>query len=248
MKASDIPSKIDTPFATSAGGSYIRAIPDTTATPGAASWSVGFPALCFEQIALGGIPPAGQDFNGVLNAISAWSRWACSGAPVKWDSAFSTAIGGYPKGAIVQSATTFGTVWVCLADDNTFNPDTVGTNWAKLQDWLGITAAYTEAISAAIGSSLNGAAKAWVLYDGVAKTVRNSFNVASVTYNGVGDYSVNFTTAAPSAYYPAICTGDAYVNAFVKTRAAGILRANYLETGAGGAPTDTVASIACFWN
>jgi hypothetical protein len=73
----------------------------------------------------------------VLRAISAWSRWSNSGGPVKWDSAFSAAVGGYPRGAIVQSATTFGRVWVSTADDNTSNPDAGGANWVLFQTFIG---------------------------------------------------------------------------------------------------------------
>ena len=46
-----------------------------------------------------------------------------------------------------------------------------------------------------------GIAKAWVLYNGVAQTITGSFNVSSVTYNGTGNYTVNFTTAMPNNTY-----------------------------------------------
>jgi hypothetical protein len=38
------------------------------------------------------------------------------------------------------------------------------------------------------------------------KTIRASGNVSSVTDNGTGDYSVNFTTAMPDANYSAVMT------------------------------------------
>jgi len=46
-----------------------------------------------------------------------------------------------------------------------------------------------------------GIAKAWVLYNGVAQTITGSFNVSSVTYNGTGNYTINFTTAMPNTTY-----------------------------------------------
>jgi hypothetical protein len=49
-----------------------------------------------------------------------------------------------------------------------------------------------------------GSAKAWVNYDGVAQSVRSSFNVSSVTYNGIGNYTVNFTNAFADANYTVI--------------------------------------------
>jgi hypothetical protein len=59
--------------------------------------------------------------------------------------------------------------------------------------------------SAAIdGTKLTGVndAKAWVNFDGTGTVaIRASFNVTSITDNGTGDYTVNFTTAMPDANY-----------------------------------------------
>jgi hypothetical protein len=47
-----------------------------------------------------------------------------------------------------------------------------------------------------------GIAKAWVNYKATATVgIRSSFNVSSVTYNSVGNYTVNFTTAMADANY-----------------------------------------------
>lgn len=47
-----------------------------------------------------------------------------------------------------------------------------------------------------------GAAKAFVNFDGTGTVaIRDSFNVSSITDNGVGDYTVNFTNAMPDANY-----------------------------------------------
>jgi len=48
----------------------------------------------------------------------------------------------------------------------------------------------------------NGAAKAWVNFDGTGTVaIRASYNVSSITDNGTGDYTVNFTTALADANY-----------------------------------------------
>jgi len=46
-------------------------------------------------------------------------------------------------------------------------------------------------------------AKAWVMFDASSgtPTIRQSFNVTSITDNGVGDFTINFTTAFADAYY-----------------------------------------------
>ena len=49
-----------------------------------------------------------------------------------------------------------------------------------------------------------GAAKAWVNFNGTGTVaIRAQFNVSSITDNGTGDYTVNFTTAMPDANYMA---------------------------------------------
>jgi hypothetical protein len=50
--------------------------------------------------------------------------------------------------------------------------------------------------------------RAWVNFNGVTTaTIRASFNVSSVTRNGTGDYTVNFTNAMPDGNYVASLTG-----------------------------------------
>ena len=47
-------------------------------------------------------------------------------------------------------------------------------------------------------------ARAWVNFDGTGTpAIRASGNVTSITDNGTGDYTVNFTTAMPDANYAA---------------------------------------------
>jgi hypothetical protein len=56
-----------------------------------------------------------------------------------------------------------------------------------------------------IDTVVNGTAKAWVNFNGTGTVaIRASFNVSSITDNGTGNYTVNFTTAMPDANYSAI--------------------------------------------
>jgi hypothetical protein len=51
-------------------------------------------------------------------------------------------------------------------------------------------------------NGMTGVAKAWVNFNGTGTVaIRGSFNVSSITDNGTGDYTVNFTTAMPNANY-----------------------------------------------
>lgn len=125
MKASDIPTKFNIPFADAAGGGFIRPIPEASQigiTTGAASLHDGFPPVNFLPIGAGGTPPFGEDFNGILNEITLWSRWQNAGASVTFDSVFAAAIGGYPAGTMLRS-TAQPFFWLSTADDNTTDPD-----------------------------------------------------------------------------------------------------------------------------
>lgn len=56
---------------------------------------------------------------------------------------------------------------------------------------------------------INGSAKAWVNFNGTGVVaIRASFNVSSITDNGTGDYTVNFSTAFADANYSAVATGN----------------------------------------
>ena len=51
---------------------------------------------------------------------------------------------------------------------------------------------------------IQGSAKAWVNWNGTSgasPVIRASYNVSSVTRNGTGDYTVNFTNAFVDANY-----------------------------------------------
>ena len=50
--------------------------------------------------------------------------------------------------------------------------------------------------------AINGLVQAWVNFNGTGTVaIRASFNVTSITDNGTGDYTLNFTTALADANY-----------------------------------------------
>jgi hypothetical protein len=78
-------------------------------------------------------------------------------------------------------------------------------------------------------------AKAWVNFNGTGTVaIRASGNVSSITDNGTGDYTVNFTTALADANYAV--TGAAAQEILSSPRAVGLQ---------GTTPTTTTARIVC---
>ena len=66
----------------------------------------------------------------------------------------------------------------------------------------------------------SGLCKAWVNFNGTSTVaIRASYNVSSITDNGTGQYTVNFTTAMVDANYCVVGMSINETNAFVVMRA-----------------------------
>jgi hypothetical protein len=125
------PTPITEAFGINAGAGFINTIPETTSTPGAASFDQGFPQVCFLPTTSGGIPPSGADFNGILNMVSAYCAALQAGQLPQYNAAVATAIGGYALGAILAQASGGG-FWLNTSAGNTSDPDTGGGNWLSI--------------------------------------------------------------------------------------------------------------------
>lgn len=74
------------------------------------------------------------------------------------------------------------------------------------------------------------AVRAWVNFNGTGTpAIRGSGNVTSITDNGAGDFSINFTTALPDANYAVLVSGR------IASGALGILVSNANASGANSA-------------
>lgn len=98
------------------------------------------------------------------------------------------------------------------------------------------------------------ACRAWVNFDGTGTVaIRSSGNVSSITDNGTGDYSINFTTAMPDANYCAVGNG-ATLGTAASASAKGLLPISYsttsvrvvVVTGTGSANDYNAVNVAVF--
>ena len=73
-----------------------------------------------------------------------------------------------------------------------------------------------------VDTVVNGTAKAWVNFNGTGTVaIRRAFNVASITDNGAGQYTINFATAMPDADYAAptsVSRGASAADSFTNTK------------------------------
>jgi hypothetical protein len=136
MISTSIPAKFALVWAANANSAFIRSIPTTSQigiTNGAASLNDGFPPLTFTPETAGGTPPFGQDFNGIFNEITKIQQWQQAGGNWIFDSAFATAVGGYPANAMIESSIVPGRMWLNTVDNNAASPDVFPfTGWTAL--------------------------------------------------------------------------------------------------------------------
>lgn len=122
-----IPDKIPVPWAT---GGLKNTIPAASnPLTGLAGYDQGFTAINMTPKTAGGIPPFGQDFNGIFFAVTEALRYLETGALFPYDGAFATTVGGYPLGALLQRTDGYG-LWRNTSADNTTDPEAFGAGWA----------------------------------------------------------------------------------------------------------------------
>jgi hypothetical protein len=162
MQSSAIPAKFPAVWGYAQTSTYLQAVPTlSTGTPGVPSLQYGYNSETFQSIATGGTGPKGEYVNGFNQQLSANAQWLQAGGWYSYDSAFSTAIGGYPKGALLKAAT-LPTFWQSTVENNTTNPDT-GTlsapaaGWQVLQPGIYPWSQITGAPSFVLNSAFTGA-------------------------------------------------------------------------------------------
>lgn len=200
MLKSSIPPKIPLAWAASAGGGFINYPVPTPSqigiTNGAASFTDGFPPNTFVAEASGGAGPFGKDFNGIFKQLTADMQWQQAQGIWTYDAAFQSTIGGYPNGALVQSATTVGTVWQSTADNNVTNPDAAGAGWTKVTATSGL---FDPAGAAATAQTNSEAFAAALLTGNVAAAGTVAFTVGSATFY-IKWVSLTYNTAGAASW------------------------------------------------
>lgn len=131
---------------------------------------------------IGNRSPAQEDLNGLFLTITQQLAYILSSGVPEWDTDTT-----YYIGQFVRSG---AGLYVSIADNNLANAVTNTNKWAPY------------------GSTIRGAAtcSAWAVFDGINTVGGNArlieaYNVSTVTKNGTGNYTVNFTIPMTSADY-----------------------------------------------
>jgi|SRR5579863_1302557 len=123
-----VPPRIVEAFAINAGGAYITnpfpVASQISVTPGRASLNDGFVPLNMTDPTAGGIPPFGEDMNGILYLISAWVAFFAAGQVPTYDATLAADMSGYALGAVVQQSADTTAFWINTIAGNASDPDT----------------------------------------------------------------------------------------------------------------------------
>ena len=117
---------ISTPFAQEGEKTEIQNV--TGEFDNSATYRLGFPPLTMQSIRLGGKPPKGTDFNGILFDITENISFLCKGGRYQYNEGLSTLIGGYPEGSNLLLDDNVTEV-VSTINGNTNNPNINMTGW-----------------------------------------------------------------------------------------------------------------------
>lgn len=201
MQISSTPVKWTIPFA--ANDSAKVEIPATTTDATRFSLSLGSPPLTGQPPETGGVPPQLEDFNGAFNQIARFVWWYIGGGPLPYDATWSADpnVNGYANGALIPSSDGQG-AWISTVDNNTTNPDTVGTGWVPgyvygrtaLVGQTGGTVTLTPlqaakpalTVAGTLTSNLTIVVPAWIRDWTVTNTTTGAFTVTVKTAAGSG--------------------------------------------------------------
>jgi len=122
------PSQITVPFSSNG---VKNTIPETATGSNLASMQEGFPVITMTDVDQGGMPPQGQDMNGILFDVTKAIQYQQAGGLFPYDATFAQAIDGYPLGALLTSADG-SCLYQNTVSGNVSDPDNGGHGWSQI--------------------------------------------------------------------------------------------------------------------
>ena len=119
----DNPIFIPIRFAANGLKNVIQKVLQVGQDPEDMTWNLGTPQITMIPKEDGGLPPKGQDFNGILYTLSDHAVQRQNGGQIVFSDDVVAEYGGYALGSIVQSNDTLRH-FRSLINNNTFNPNT----------------------------------------------------------------------------------------------------------------------------
>ncbi|CAI3958694.1 hypothetical protein [Commensalibacter communis] len=100
-------------------------VPDSVSDTamGKANIQTGFPEITMKSVLNGGVPPWGQDHNGILNRLTQDIQWEQAGGMPVFNASLCNKMIGYPLGAELRSTRYPYVSYVNMVEGNLENPD-----------------------------------------------------------------------------------------------------------------------------
>lgn len=176
-----VPSFLPSPFADEGQRATIPATPSSE--QGRASYQQGFPQVCAQPLASGGIPPNYQDFQGILYDLSNSIFYMQTGALWPWSASLT-----YPLGAHVLGSD--NNEYVAVQENSGQDPTQDPTNVY----WLRADAGDGVPVGTIVWSAATTAPNGYLLCNGatVGRTTYSALFAAIGTTYGAGDGSTTF--------------------------------------------------------
>ncbi|MEQ5326999.1 hypothetical protein [Proteus sp. fly-1008] len=175
------PKLISKPFAQNGQKNVIPEKYETSMEGNQATWDQGFGQITMLPVSAGGLPPKGQDFNGILNQMCETIVHISKGGIFKFSADYAAAINGYPKGAILQSEDE-KKYYQSLVDNNKINFNTASQDQIKTSWKLVMTDDLLDQLSKKLESS------AVVQSTGTSTTSVMSQKASTDTFQPKGNY------------------------------------------------------------
>lgn len=175
------PTQQAVPFASSG---VKNAIPETATGSNLASLQEGFPTITMTDVDNGGMPPQGQDMNGILFDVTTAIRYQQAGGLFPYDATFAAAIDGYPLGAIL-TATDGSCLYQNTVSGNQTDPENGGTGWSQILSSASIAGKQDKLSPTQMDAVNSGITAARVaIYDGYAAGKQNTLTFDNAPASG----------------------------------------------------------------
>ncbi len=95
----------------------------------------------------------------------------------------------------------------------------------------------------------NGNCRAWVNFNGTNASINDSFDITSVVRNGIGNYTITFTYAAPNANFAVVATAQGQgvtASILAQTTTTVQISTSTVVLGVITATDPTIVSVATF--
>lgn len=225
MNISDIPSRIIKAFGLNGLRNTIATNSSTTTdNNGVATFDKGFPPITMQPLSAGGLPPKGQDMNGILYSVTQQQQWQNAGGGFPFNSDFAVSIAGYPKGALIPSSDYSG-YWINNVDGNSNNPESASPSNTGWTPTAHNGAVMLSGVTASISLSTLQAAKDQITLSGALTQNINLIFPSwrkkwTVTNNCTGGYVICKTSSGvgtiiyPGITCDVICNGTDVISEF----------------------------------